>query len=117
MRALGQAGLPVPVAVDHNRHAVLMSLVDATLLAQVLPAERNPPEAVPQAALRSAGLLITHARARAQPLPCPEPLLTFAMRQRPGNSTPIEAALCSPRCTAQCLSRVPLFYTQITVMI
>ena len=38
MRALGQAGLPVPVAVDHNRHAVLMSLVDATLLVQVLPA-------------------------------------------------------------------------------
>ena len=36
MRALGQAGLPVPVAVDHNRHAVLMSLVDATPLVQVL---------------------------------------------------------------------------------
>ena len=35
MKALGQAGLPVPVAVDHNRHAVLMSLVDATPLVQV----------------------------------------------------------------------------------
>ncbi len=35
MRALGRAGLPVPVAVDHNRHAVLMSLVDATPLVQV----------------------------------------------------------------------------------
>ena len=35
MKALGAAGLPVPVAVDHNRHAVLMSLVPATPLVQV----------------------------------------------------------------------------------
>lgn len=35
MAALGQRGLPVPRAVDHNRHAVLMSLVDAYPLTQV----------------------------------------------------------------------------------
>jgi RIO kinase 2 len=37
MAALGQRGLPVPRAVDHNRHAVLMSLVDAYPLTQVGP--------------------------------------------------------------------------------
>ena len=35
MAALGAHGFPVPRAVEHNRHAVLMSLVDATLLVQV----------------------------------------------------------------------------------
>lgn len=35
MKALGQAGLPVPVAIDHNRHAVLMSMIAATPLVQV----------------------------------------------------------------------------------
>lgn len=35
MAALGLRGLPVPRAVDHNRHAVLMSLVDAYPLTQV----------------------------------------------------------------------------------
>lgn len=35
MAALEQRGLPVPRAVDHNRHAVLMSLVDAYPLTQV----------------------------------------------------------------------------------
>ena len=34
MAALGAHGFPVPRAVEHNRHAVLMSLVDATLLVQ-----------------------------------------------------------------------------------
>ena len=37
MVALAQQGLPVPAPVDHNRHAVLMSLVDAIPLAQVQP--------------------------------------------------------------------------------
>ena len=37
MAALGAHGFPVPRAVEHNRHAVLMSLVDATLLVQVRP--------------------------------------------------------------------------------
>ncbi len=35
MAALEQRGLPVPRAVDHNRHAVLMSLIDAYPLTQV----------------------------------------------------------------------------------
>ncbi|KAK9840755.1 hypothetical protein WJX81_002413 [Elliptochloris bilobata] len=35
MAALGAHGFPVPRAVEHNRHAVLMSMVDATLLVQV----------------------------------------------------------------------------------
>lgn len=35
MEALGSAGFPVPHAVDHNRHAVLMSLVNAVPLVQV----------------------------------------------------------------------------------
>ena len=35
MAALGAHGFPVPRAVEHNRHAVLMSPVDATLLVQV----------------------------------------------------------------------------------
>ncbi len=69
MRALGQAGLPVPVAVDHNRHAVLMSLVDATLLAQVPPAEQKKPESMPRAALRPATLLTTRARTRGRHWP------------------------------------------------
>ena len=34
MAALGAHGFPVPRAVEHNRHAVLMSLVDAALLVQ-----------------------------------------------------------------------------------
>lgn len=35
MKALGAQGLPVPRAVDSNRHAVLMSMVDAYPLVQV----------------------------------------------------------------------------------
>lgn len=35
MEALGVAGFPVPRAIEHNRHAVLMSLVDAVPLVQV----------------------------------------------------------------------------------
>ena len=35
MKALGEHGFPVPVAVAHNRHAVLMSLVDGVPLVQV----------------------------------------------------------------------------------
>lgn len=35
MKALGERGCPVPVAVAHNRHAVLMSLVDGVPLVQV----------------------------------------------------------------------------------
>ncbi len=35
MEALGAAGFPVPRAIEHNRHAVLMSLVDAVPLVQV----------------------------------------------------------------------------------
>lgn len=35
MAALEQRGMPVPKAIDHNRHAVLMSLVDAIPLTQV----------------------------------------------------------------------------------
>lgn len=35
MRALQTRGLPVPEAIDQNRHAVLMSLVDAFPLVQV----------------------------------------------------------------------------------
>ena len=35
MVALGEHGLPVPYAVAQNRHAVLMSLVDAVPLVQV----------------------------------------------------------------------------------
>lgn len=34
MAALEQRGMPVPKAIDHNRHAVLMSLVDAIPLTQ-----------------------------------------------------------------------------------
>mmetsp|Transcript_20615 Transcript_20615/g.62074 ORF Transcript_20615/g.62074 Transcript_20615/m.62074 type:complete len:530 (-) Transcript_20615:274-1863(-) len=41
MAALEQRGMPVPRAVDHNRHAVLMSLVDAYPLTQVREL-RNP---------------------------------------------------------------------------
>ena len=36
MKALGDRGLPVPRAIDQNRHAVLMSLVEAFPLGQVL---------------------------------------------------------------------------------
>ncbi|PSC74501.1 Serine threonine-kinase rio2 [Micractinium conductrix] len=35
MKALGQHGLPVPQAIDHNRHAVLMTMLDAYPLVQV----------------------------------------------------------------------------------
>lgn len=35
MAALGEKGLPVPTAIAHNRHAVLMSLVDGVPLVQV----------------------------------------------------------------------------------
>ncbi|KAL4450558.1 hypothetical protein ABPG77_000914 [Micractinium sp. CCAP 211/92] len=35
MKALGERGLPVPQAIDHNRHAVLMTLLDAYPLVQV----------------------------------------------------------------------------------
>jgi hypothetical protein len=35
MRALHGAGLPVPEAIEVNRHAVLMELVDAVPLVQV----------------------------------------------------------------------------------
>ncbi|EFN51844.1 hypothetical protein CHLNCDRAFT_27453, partial [Chlorella variabilis] len=35
MKALGEHGLPVPKAIDNNRHAVLMSLLDAYPLVQV----------------------------------------------------------------------------------
>lgn len=35
MKALGERGLPVPQAIDHNRHAVLMTLLDAHPLVQV----------------------------------------------------------------------------------
>ena len=37
MKALGDNGFPVPVAVDVNRHAVLMSIVDGYPLTQVGP--------------------------------------------------------------------------------
>lgn len=36
MAALGEHGFPVPRAIDSNRHAVLMSLVDAFPLVQVV---------------------------------------------------------------------------------
>lgn len=35
MSALGEQGIPVPRAVAHNRHAVLMGLVDGVPLMQV----------------------------------------------------------------------------------
>ena len=35
MVALGEHGLPVPYAVAHNRHCVLMTMVDAIPLVQV----------------------------------------------------------------------------------
>lgn len=41
MKALGEAGLPVPEAIDCNRHAVLMSMLDACPLVQVRKLE-NP---------------------------------------------------------------------------
>jgi RIO-like serine/threonine protein kinase len=34
-QALGDHGFPVPVAIDNNRHAVLMELVDGQPLVQV----------------------------------------------------------------------------------
>ena len=37
MKALHAGGFPVPRPLDNNRHAVLMSLVDATPLYQVIP--------------------------------------------------------------------------------
>lgn len=42
MAALGAHGFPVPRAVEHNRHAVLMSLVDATLLVQARAQQQSP---------------------------------------------------------------------------
>ena len=35
MKALGEHGFPVPVAIDSNRHAVLMTLVEACPMVQV----------------------------------------------------------------------------------
>jgi hypothetical protein len=35
VQALGDHGFPVPTAIDNNRHAVLMELVDAQPLVQV----------------------------------------------------------------------------------
>ncbi len=35
MKALGEHGFPVPVAIDSNRHAVLMTMMDAWPLVQV----------------------------------------------------------------------------------
>ena len=35
MVALGEHGLPVPYAIAHNRHCVLMTMVDAVPLVQV----------------------------------------------------------------------------------
>ena len=35
MKALGERGLPVPVAIDHNRHAVLMERIEGVPLVQV----------------------------------------------------------------------------------
>ncbi len=35
MKALGEHGFPVPVAVDSNRHAVLMTLMEAWPLVQI----------------------------------------------------------------------------------
>jgi RIO-like serine/threonine protein kinase len=40
MKALGDHGFPVPTAIDNNRHAVLMELVDAQPLVQVSKALR-----------------------------------------------------------------------------
>lgn len=37
MKALGQRGLPVPIAIDQNRHAVLMERIDGVPLSQVRP--------------------------------------------------------------------------------
>jgi RIO kinase 2 len=35
MKALGQRGLPVPLAIDQNRHAVVMGHIDGVPLSQV----------------------------------------------------------------------------------
>ena len=35
MKALGEKGIPVPVAIDQNRHAVLMERIDGVPLVQV----------------------------------------------------------------------------------
>ena len=45
MAALGNHGFPVPVAIENNRHAVLMSLVDAFPLVQV----QTPSHCLPSA--------------------------------------------------------------------
>lgn len=59
MAALEQRGMPVPRAVDHNRHAVLMSLVDAYPLTQVTPTPfPSPPSCVPAHILQAQGLNI-----------------------------------------------------------
>lgn len=49
MKALGDHGFPVPVAIDNNRHAVLMELVDGQPLVQVR--ELAHPAAVYSAAM------------------------------------------------------------------
>ena len=41
MKALGDAGLPVPTAIEYNRHAILMSMVQAHPMVQVRQIE-NP---------------------------------------------------------------------------
>ncbi|KAF6256260.1 Serine/threonine-protein kinase RIO2 [Scenedesmus sp. NREL 46B-D3] len=50
MKALGDHGFPVPVAIDNNRHAVLMELVDGQPLVQVR--ELAHPAAVYSAAMQ-----------------------------------------------------------------
>ena len=42
MVALGEHGLPVPYAVAHNRHCVLMTMIDAVPLVQVNHAPLMP---------------------------------------------------------------------------
>ena len=44
MAALGRAGFPVPTALEHNRHAVLMSLVPAVPLVQARAHNLPPPQ-------------------------------------------------------------------------
>lgn len=62
MKALGDAGLPVPRAIECNRHAVLMTLVDAHPLVQVR--EMKNPGLVYNTAMdilvRLAGLGLVH---------------------------------------------------------
>lgn len=71
MAALEQRGLSVPRAVDHNRHAVLMSLIDAYPLTQVPhlcpPACLIPPASEP-------AIAIAHGRYRRYYVPGARPL-------------------------------------------